>query len=200
LLRDPIMQGIGVLIAVIACIIAATPLVKGVFNLATPTPTLKPETLCNGDFENDFECWQHGGELRQDIECDGGQCYAVLGSSRYRCKGGVPVGEAWIKQSFQVPETVSPTLSLRYRVFSYDVARDDFFQVLINGVPVDQFGNTEWLQSSCDGAAWDSGWQDREFDLSPYRGEMAEVYLRNVNGKPDKWWNTWTYVDDVEVH
>jgi len=197
-LHNPFVQwGIGILVGIIAVVISLIQILP--FTTATPTP--KPTALCNGDFEKrNFECWQHGGELRQDVECDEGQCYAVLGSPRYMCKGGVPVGEAWIEQSFRVPQTVSPTLSLRYRVLSYDLVSADFFQVIINGTPVGPFGNEEWHQSSCDSEVWDSGWQDTAFDLSPYRGEMVEVYLRNVNGKPDKWWNTWTYVDDVEVH
>jgi len=197
-LRDPIWQGIGLLVAIVALIVTSSPFVRdALVNPATPTP--KPLTLCNGTFDNGFECWQRGGELRQSVQCEAGQCYAVLGSPDYKCGGGVPVGEAWIKQSFQVPQTISPALSLRYRIFSYDLVSVDFLEVIINAKSVGQFGNTEWYQSSCDGVAWDSGWQDREFDLSSYRGEMIEVYLRNVNGKPDKWWNTWTYVDDVEV-
>jgi len=196
-LEKPLVQWI------IATLIATVGLVFALIQILpshTATPTPKPPTLCNGGFEKrNFECWEHGGELRQEIECEGSQCYVVLGDPRYKCEDGVPVGEAWIKQSFQVPQTISPTLSLRYRVFSYDVVSADFFEVVINGKPGGRFGNTEWHQSSCDGAAWDSGWQGREFDLSLYRGEMIEVYLRNVNRQPDKWWNTWTYVDDVVV-
>jgi outer membrane protein assembly factor BamD (BamD/ComL family) len=164
------------------------------------TPVALPiATLRNGDFEDKFKYWQHGGELDQDIRCEGGQCYAVLGDPRYKCEGGVPVGEAWIKQSFQVPETMSPTLSLRYRVSSYDLDNQDFFQVSINGKPAGKFGNTEWTESSCSREAWDSGWQFVEFDLIPYSGDQVQVSLSNVNGT-DGGWNTWTYVDDVEVH
>jgi len=76
----------------------------------------------------------------------------------------------------------------------------DFFEVIINDQSVGRFGNTEWPRSSCEDTAWISDWQDGEFDLSPYRGEIVEVYFRSVNGEPDKWWNTWTYVDDVKVH
>jgi hypothetical protein len=166
---------------------------EGVWRILSPTAS-----LCNGDFEHKFRCWQHRGELRQDVKCDRDQCYAVLGSPRYRCEGGVPVGEAWIKQTFTVPQTDSPTLSLRYRVFSYDLDILDFFQVSINGKPIGQFGNLEWNESSCNREVWDSGWQAVVFDLGPYRGERVEVLLRNVNGTYE-WWNTWTYVDDVEV-
>jgi len=201
-LHNPLVQWvIGTLIAIIAVVLSLIQILSP----PIPTPTPKPATLCNGDFEKrNFECWQHDGELSQSVKCDGGQCYAVLGSSDYKCEGGVPVGEAWIKQSFQVPETVSPTFSLRYRVFSYDLDDQDFFQVNINGKILGPFGNTEWGEASCDLEAWDSGWQPAEFDLGPYRGRMVEVSLHNVNGAirnvdGTKWWNTWTYVDDVEI-
>jgi hypothetical protein len=97
-----------------------------------------------------------------------------------------------------VPETVSPTLSLRYRVFSYDLDNQDFFQVNINGKTVRQFGNTEWNESSCDRDAWGPDWKSAQFDLSSYSGQVIEVSLQNVNGK-NGWWNTWTYVDDIAI-
>ena len=163
-----------------------------------PSPSLT-QMLCNGDFERGFDCWQQGGELDQNVECDGNQCYAVLGNRDYECEGGVPIGEAMIKQSFQVPQTVSPTLSLRYRVFSYDLDDHDFFQVSVNGQQLGLFGNIEWDESSCNREVWDSGWRFVRFDLGSYRGEIVELSLHNVNGA-DKGWNTWTYVDNVEIH
>jgi len=160
-------------------------------------------TTCNGvngDFERRFECWQSGGQLAQSVRCEEGQCYAVLGSPDYKCEGGVPMGEAWIMQSFQVSATIaaSPTLSLRYRVFSYDLDTQDWFQVQINGDLIGQFGNPSGNVPSCDLGPWDSGWQTVEFDLGRYKGQSVEVLLSNVNGKYE-WWNTWTYVDDVRI-
>jgi tetratricopeptide (TPR) repeat protein len=205
ILRDPLWQGIGGVGAILALIIAVYPFIKGnLSGLVKPTPTSKPPVLCNGAFEDNLDCWQHGGELDQAVECDGDGCFAVLGNPGYECEGGVPVGEAWINQSFQVPETVSPTLSLKYRVLSYDILTNDldnsdFFQVRINGKSIGEFGNTEWHKSDCTREAWDSDWQSVDFSLSPYRGERVELSLRNVNAT-EKWWNTWTYVDDIQVH
>jgi len=168
---------------------------EGIWRYLLPELT----TFCNGDFERrDFECWQHGGEIRQDVMCERNLCWAVLGDPRYKCEGGVPVGEAWIKQSFQVPQTVSPTLSLRYRVFSHDLDTLDFFQVSLNGELIGRYGNPVWDKSSCDPVVWDSGWRFAEFDLSSYKGKRIELSLQNVNGTY-KWWNTWTYVDDVGI-
>jgi hypothetical protein len=171
---------------------------NGVWRYLLPKVPLQV-LLCNGAFENNFDCWQHGGELDQSVECGGDGCFAVLGNPNYECEGGVPVGEAWIKQTVQVSQGISPTLSLRYRVFSYDLNNYDSFLVKINGKPVGEYGNTEWETSSCNREAWDSGWQSVEFDLHPYIGEEVELSLHDVNGEHG-WWNTWAYVDDVEDH
>jgi serine/threonine protein kinase/Tfp pilus assembly protein PilF len=196
--NKPYIDIIGVVCAILAVVFAVWQLQGGWHKPPLATSTSRPAAICNGSFEDKSECWQHGGELDQTVKCDGDGCFAVLGNPDYECDGGVPVGEAWIKQSFQVPETASPTLSLRYRVFSYDLDLNDFFQVRINGTPLGQFGNTDWEESDCNREAWDSGWKSVEFDLSSYSGKRVEVSLHNVNGT-DVSWNTWTYVDDVEI-
>jgi tetratricopeptide (TPR) repeat protein len=155
-------------------------------------------TFCNSGFDDGFECWQHGGELEQAIECDEGGCFAVLGSPDYECLGGVPVGEAWVKQSFQVPQTVMPILSLRYRIFSNDLNSFDSLQVSINDERVVQFGNTDWDAPSCSREVWDSGWQSMKLGMSVYRGQFVEVSIHNVNGT-EPFYNTWTYIDDIQV-
>jgi tetratricopeptide (TPR) repeat protein len=167
--------------------------------LPAPRPTLTPP--CNGNFEGWFKCWQHGGELDQTVKRDGNNRYAVLGNPDYPCYGGVPVGEAWIKQAFQVPKEISPTLSLRYRVFSHDLDLPgfDYFQVAINGEPLpERYGNYDWHEPSCDREPWDSQWQTLSLDLSDYRGEEIEVSFHNVNGTQPHY-NTWTYIDDVKI-
>jgi tRNA A-37 threonylcarbamoyl transferase component Bud32 len=182
-------------LAILFVVIAATAGVMVAAKLLAPT------AVCdggNGKFERRLECWQSGGQLAQSARCEGGQCYAVLGSPDYKCEGGVPIGEAWIQQSFQVPQNGSPALSLKYRIFSYDLDDYDFFRVDVNGQPVGQFGNTDWEKSDCDREVWDSGWRSARFDLSAYSGQTITVTLRNVNGMHE-WWNTWTYVDDAEI-
>jgi len=170
---------------------------EGVWRYLLPKVSL----FCNGDFERSFKCWQYGGELDQTVKRDGDQRYAVLGNPGYPCYGGVPVGEAWIKQKVKVSsQEISPTLSLKYRVFSYDLDLPgcDYFQVAVNGELLHQYGNYEWIEPSCDGEPWDSGWQTLTLDLSPYRGKEIEVSFHNVNGT-QPYYNTWTYVDDVRI-
>lgn len=160
-------------------------------------PILDPDSLRNGSFEEGFDYWRKGGKLDKAIRCEASRCFAVLGDPNYSCEGDVPIADAWLKQSFQVPEAVD-TLSLQYRVFSYDLDEHDFFEVRINGTPVGRFGNPDWDRSSCDRGVWDSGWLSAEFKLDPYVGTRIEISLHNVNGT-DTSWNTWTYVDDVQI-
>ena len=181
-----VLFGVTVLVLCVRGVIVPTPLL-------TPTPPT-PAVLC-------FDCWQHGGELDRSVQCEGNQCYIILGKPDYPCYGGVPVGEAWIKRTLEVPQEISPTLSLRYRVFSYDLDLPDldYFQVAINGEPFpERYGNYEWNEPSCDREPWDSGWQTLTLDLSAYRGKEVEVSFHNVNGTQPHY-NTWTYVDNVRI-
>jgi serine/threonine protein kinase len=193
-----------VILVVLMLVICLAVLLVIAFGSGKRGPILDPDNLRNGLFNEGFDYWETGGELNTAVECEAGQCFAVLGDLEYACDGGVPVGEAWVKQSFRVPDTVGPTVWLRYRVFSYDILSDDlersdFFQVSVNGNSVGRFGNTEWNESACNREAWDSGWQSATFDLSPYQGERVELSFHVVNGA-DQWWNTWAYVDDVKIH
>ena len=106
-----------------------------------------------------------------------------------------------MKQELKVPQAVSPMLYLRYRVFSYDLdlSEYDYFQVAINGHPLpERYGNYEWNEPTCEGPAWDSGWQSLKIPLDDYQGEEIEVSFHNVNGT-QPYYNTWTYVDDVRI-
>jgi hypothetical protein len=156
----------------------------------------------NGDFEDEFAYWEHGGELNQTVQCGEDGCYALLGDPGYPCEGGVPLGEAWIKQIVRVPQAAAnPKLSLRYRVFSQDLDLPDcdYFQIAINGELLPQrYGNDEWMEPNCDRDPWNSSWKTLTVDLSGYRGEDVEVSFHNFN-RTQPYFNTWTYVDDVMI-
>jgi len=161
--------------------------------------------FCNGDFEtSNFTCWTHGGELDQSVQSEiayEGDYAALLGNPNYPCKKGVLLGEAWIKQTFSVPSCPKPELSFKYRIFSNDRLSDDkwdSFDVYINDTLILRDGNTDWNQASCDREPWDSGWKDFSYDLSAYKGQCIQVSFHNVS-RADHWYNTWTYVDPIEV-
>lgn len=194
---------------------------------STPTLTPTPLLLCNADFETGaFEpCWAHGGHLAQrviDILNVGepnptmempraGRYTAELGDPSLGpslpTKTDMPIGSAWMEQSFAVPDTNAPQLTFSYRIVTYDVATDrdgrryDGLQVTVNGMEMLWEGNQ---QSGTSQRRHDLGWRDHSINLASWRGERVTVRFANWNGieasapEADRN-NTWTYVDQVEV-
>jgi len=172
--------------------------------------------FCNGGFETgDFACWTHGGEMTQSVQSARvyqGACAALLGNPDYPCRPEdgwkIPVGEAWMCQTFSVPSCLKPELSFKYRIFSNDVLSDakwDSFDVRVNGSLILRYGNDEWDEADCDRETWDSEWKDSSdphpgcnCDLSAHKGENAQVCFQNES-RVDHYYNTWTYVDQVAV-
>ena len=165
--------------------------------------------LYNGGFETgDFTCWAHGGELDQSVRCGTayvyeGNCVALLGNPDYPCGNGVPKGTAWVSQTFSVPSCPKPVLSFEYRIFSNDKWKPsseewDSFDVYVNNTLILSEGNKLWDKADCYRAPWDSTWRSVSYSLSAYKGQNIQVSFHNVNRK-DRYYNTWTYVDQVAV-
>lgn len=158
--------------------------------------------FCNGGFETgDFTCWAHGGGLAQSVQSEivyEGKHAALLGSPDYPCRDVPKDTEAWMKQTFTVPSCPNLMLSFKYRIFSHDKLTGDkwdSFDVYINNNLVLRDGSPG--PADCDSPPWDSGWLDGSFGLGTYEGNI-EVSFHNVS-REDKYYNTWTYVDQVEV-
>jgi len=162
--------------------------------------------LINGDFEEGWTGWEHGGELQQSIESappGWRRKAALLGDPSYDCDGGVPVGQAWMSQTFTVPGD-PVTLRFQYRVFTQDLTPPgregefDYFSVYLGEERV-LFVANQVTEETCDSPwVWDSEWQSFEYDLSAYQGQTVILWFRNWS-KPDGWYNTWTYVADVRI-
>lgn len=163
----------------------------------------------NWGFEKgDFSGWQHGGELAQSVSTAMprfGSYSALLGDPGYSCVDGVPVGSAWLSRSVMVPSSGSPTLSFWYRMYTQDKNsalsdQYDLFVVYINGSQVVVKDANTTVQQSC-GSPNDLGWKQVIFPLSAYKGQFIEITFYNYNRAPvgPKWYNTYTYVDDVSV-
>jgi len=153
---------------------------------------------------------------------------AQLGDPSYGSgsQGNVPPNtSAYIYQEIDLPAFVdlpAPTLSFWYRVFTYDVVYGcppgqtdpndpskckvdpdflyDSFDVTIEGdgittVRVLRDGN---LDRGTVGTLVDMGWRHGVVDLSAYAGRGIRVRFANWN-RPDAYYNTWTYLDDVVV-
>jgi len=161
-------------------------------------------TIVNGDFEDGWTGWKHGGELTQAITSTkhySGSFSALLGDRGYVCQNGVPKGSAWMTQTFSVPHTDHPRLSFSYRLITQDInpyLNDGFdsFDVRIDGDLVFQDAKQTGAYGCGPQGEKDYGWQTFEIDLSAYRGEHVIIRFENRNW-PDRWYNTYTYVDAV---
>jgi hypothetical protein len=139
-----------------------------------------------------------------------------LGDPAYPCEGGVPVGSAWIEQTFAVPSSGVTTLGIWYRIWSEDYVdeededRFDRFEIYLNGEQQHQDGNMTdtW---GCPEHPGDprypqsEGWEYFPVDLSGYAGQNVTLRLENWNWAPGlspgdyDYFNTWTYVDDIQL-
>ena len=172
-----------------------------------------PPIVTNGGFEDDGEAkgpdeewigWTHGGKLNQSITSTNphsGNFSALLGNPAYKCRNGVPIGSAWLEQTVLVPSTASPELSFWYNILTHDtnlVLSDtyDSFEVKINGSRVFLYMNSTESYGCND--LRDLEWRPKIIDLSSYAGMFITIRFENWN-RLDNWYNTWTYVDDVEV-
>jgi hypothetical protein len=160
----------------------------------------------NWGFETgDFTSWQQGGQLTQSVSTAMPHCgnySALLGSPGYACNGGVPIGSAWLRRSVTVPSSGSPILSFQYRIYTQDYNASepwqyDYFAVDINGSEVLTDSNTIWpADQNC--TTYEFEWTPGVVSLDAYKGDTIQITFYNYN-RPDEYYNTYTYVDDVSV-
>ena len=160
----------------------------------------------NWGFETgDFTSWQHGGQLAQSVstaEHHSGNYSALLGSPSYPCNG-VPVGSAWLRRSVTVPSSGSPILRFWYKIHTQDYNPSepwqyDYFAVKINGSEVLTDSNTIWPADQNNCTTYKFDWTSGVVSLDAYKGQTIEITFYNHN-RPDKFYNTYTYIDDVSV-
>jgi len=105
----------------------------------------------------------------------------------------------------------APTLSLWYRVYSYDVVWHEEFQRLYDSFDVtifDQAGSStlavrdgNYIQLPPNGpynTLYDTGWRHGLFDLTRWAGQRITLTLYVANREDDAL-NTWAFVDDIQV-
>jgi len=187
---------------------AATGSYSAMFGIRTqiylPVIARRWPPIVNGGFEAGWTGWTHGGELAQTITSmnpHSGDFSALLGDPTYVCQYGVPIGSAWMEQTFRVPNIGNPRLSFWYNVVTQDVnsyLSDDFdsFDVGINGSLEFRDAKVTGMYGCAPQGTKDLGWRHGEIDLNDYRGQQVAIRFENWN-RPDRWYNTWTFVDDV---
>jgi hypothetical protein len=167
--------------------------------------------LCNGDFETgDLSCWRGGGVLTVSIAPGlSGYWSALLGSPNFQCWQGVPVGKAWLEQTFSVPNYGSPQLSFRYKMHTQHAIKHDTFDVYLNGYRILRKGQTgektgcvkPGKEKVIAGTCTIDLANPTDCDGNPIAADFAcaNVTLRFENWNRDLiYYNTWTYVDDVK--
>jgi hypothetical protein len=148
-----------------------------------------------------------------DADIPQGNYSMLLGSPDYPCRSdGVPLGYAAVEQTFTVPlvpDGQSLHLNFDYVIYTWDGGSSDAydrFEVFIDDSVTNRLvffdGRAE---SSVACANWyrlpSAGWQTANVDLlSPvdYRGKTVRLVFQNWN-RTDHWYNTFTYLDNVEL-
>jgi hypothetical protein len=160
----------------------------------------------NWGFETgDFTSWEHDGELLQSVvraEPHSGNYSARLGWPGYDCEGKVPIGSAWLRRSVTVPSSGSPTLKFWYKLYTQDKNTIpisevyDFFAVYVKDSLVWKDANTS-DPYGC-GTLKELPWRSGTVSLTDYKGQTIQIAFYVYN-RPDEWYNTYVYVDDVSV-
>ncbi len=174
------------------------------------------ESLCNGDFETGglSPCWRYGGELPVTLtSCLSGRC-ALLGGAHYGCSS-VPTGAAWLEQTFGTPVGPPiyghPRLSFRYEMHTREHRGQDAFRVYLYengnkhlildksyvGDKIGCIADPKVFFGTCDIDLTNP----TDCDGYPISGDFlcTDVTIRFENhNSGDNWYNTWTYVDNVE--
>lgn len=187
----------------------------------TTTPVFTNiETMLNGSFDTGtFAYWTASGLLYKAVVPMVGPhgvnvLGARLGSEDYGPSltdpGQVPVSSATISQTLRVPDlnqVQRPTLSFWYRVCTYDVMYSEWLKRYVDTFDVtlhDTSGRQLALllrdgnPTQAYGVLYDSGWKRALIDLTPYAGQTVQLVFSNHN-RHDNLFNTWSYVDDVQV-
>ena len=187
------------------------------------------DPLLNGGFAgNSLVGWRHGGVLPQAaIDAPGPEgdetSVAQLGSPDFGpnvpgndipadSPGTVPVGAGFVEQEgvlvpgLDVLDT--PTITLWYRVLTYDVQYSskrekwfDTFDIVLTGPTGEQLAwrdglpEEQWVR----GELADLGWQYASIQLPPsWPGSPMTISIQNWN-RVDGRYNTWTEVSDVRL-
>lgn len=187
------------------------------------------DRVVNGDFAGgSFGAWQHSGPLAQSVLTTAagpmGQTsfVAQLGSPDYgpnvpgldipsNSLGDVPVGSGQISQQIRIPGLDvldRPTLSLWYRIYTYDTAYGANQQKEFDTLDARLIGsNGEWLALR-DGLPFkdwqagkfaDMGWRYASVEVpASWAGETATLSIDNWN-RIDGRLNTWSWVTDIRM-
>jgi hypothetical protein len=170
--------------------------------------------LTNGNFEDGSQGWtmENHGLPAQVITSGQGETLGSralrLGSPNYPCDN-VPIGYAEARQTFSVPQLAageSVGLRFRYIIYTQDQSASyDRFDVYVNNqlefsdynTSSESLGCNKWFRIPPSAGDWASG----SIPLDNYQGKTVSVSFQSNNRGPTdpEFFNTYTYVDNVEI-
>lgn len=164
----------------------------------------------NGDFADNLAAWSKSGELgasppHDDTAPVSPPKVGLLGDPGFACNNGVPIGYGSLSKDLVMPATMAGQvvkLYFNYRIVSNDRNRDltdnyDSFDVLINGTRVFRDANTQYF-NYCAVAPYNLGWKSHVIVLTAQAGSAVPIDFRVYN-RPDHFYNTYVYLDDVRI-
>lgn len=173
--------------------------------------------LCNGDFEaGDLSpCWHPVDEWRVTrTSCPSGGSCALLGRLDYGCSS-VPTGTAWLEQTFSTPSGPPvcghPHLSFHYEIHTREHRGKDSFEVYLyergnrhrilkiecKGNKIGCVNKPVVISGTCDiDLANPTDCYGKPIAADFLCTEVTLHFENRTSG--DYWYNTWTYIDNVE--
>ncbi|MBN1318754.1 MAG: hypothetical protein JXA42_24955, partial [Anaerolineales bacterium] len=179
------------------------------YHIYIPLISKNYSSFTNGSFEQIWSGWSHGGELAQSISTGDshgvGNHAALLGDPTYECNK-VPVGKAWIRQTFSVPPSGVSTMRVWYRIYSQDESFEDEydrFEIWVNNENEPRLRDGDYDGQWGCGAPHIGNWKSYDIDLTGLEGTNVTIRMENWSwpdgGKGQTDFNTWVYVDDIQL-
>ena len=198
----------------------------GNYQTVPGTSKVLVQPVLNGYFDTGvFSDWIYEGPLVSAVVATTGPANATtlaaqLGSEAYGPSlippGQVPTGCATISQALNIPgleQVKQPRLRFWYRVLTYDVMYSVRLQSYVDTLEVkltDAKGQQIALLLRAGNPTdtykvlYDTGWRLLDANLKDYAGLKVNLLFANCNGpqngNPDNMYNTWSYVDSVEIY
>lgn len=163
-------------------------------------PTSDPNAAQNGDFTNSLDYWSTTGTGQHSLVYND---YSTSPSSLllgWRDYGPTTDARDMAYQLIYIPEeAVNIHLYFYYHLYSYDGPNDIFeaYVARYGGNPMYVFGRAGITRGYLDDFGWTEG-DSGYLDYTYYAGSSVYVYF-DVYNRYDNQYNTWAYLDHVEL-
>ena len=163
-------------------------------------PTSDPNAAQNSDFTSSLDYWTTTGTGQHSLVYND---YSTSPSSLllgWRDYGPTTDARDMVYQSIYIPEeAVNIHLYFYYHMYSYDGQNDIFeaYVALNGGNPMYVWGRAGITRGTLDEFGWGEG-DSGYLDFAQYAGHYVYIYF-DVYNRYDSQYNTWVYLDHVEL-